>query len=412
MLAGCDDTPKDEPGGGEPAKITLPDASEKIQAAYADEETTGGFTFTAETDWTASVKENAPMPSAHMPAAKASGASWLRLLRDGTETYGGKAGTHTLTVSLEQNFTGAARSATITVACGGDKITVSATQAGTTLDGDVPVDPDPDPDPSRQYERYVARIEYTDKGEVDMAYSFEYDDLKRFTRYVYENNREGQGLVVDETFRFSYIDRNTIEIVAKLLDAAEETATVRLNDGGSIVSFRIEGDSTDRNTYSYENGYLARVGFMDHGSERGKNATWQNGNLVSYAYDYGTFKESYTYTSYPNNPKVNLDFNGLFVLEDDMFSLLDLTGKRSNKYVATGKPFNQREYAIYNDGKIHIETEVIYDPMTYTFDAQGYVETITLTWTEKVVETTIATGATKVLGEKTDKVSWRIIYAE
>lgn len=327
MLAGCEDTGKDEPGGGEPANITLPDASEKIQAAYADEETTGGFTFTAESEWTASVKENTSVPSTGMPAAKASGVSWLRLLLNGTETYGGKAGTYTLTASLEQNYTGTERSATVTIACGGDKVTVSVTQAGTTQDGEVPVDPNPDPEPSRQYERYVARIEYTDGGEIDMAYSFEYDDRKRIERYVYENNREGQGLEVDETYSFSHIDKNTIEIVGKLLDAADETATVKLNDEGSIVSFRIEGDSTDRNTYIYENGYLARIGMMDHGADNGRSVTWQNGNLVTYAYDYGTFKENYAYTDYPNNPKVNLDINGLFVLEDDMFSLLDLTGK-------------------------------------------------------------------------------------
>lgn len=215
---------------------------------------------------------------------------------------------------------------------------------------------------------------------------------------------------VDETYSFSYIDKNTIEIVVKLLDAAAETATVKLNDEGSIVSFRIEGDSTDRNTYGYENGYLARIGMMDHGADNGRSVTWQNGNLVTYAYDYGTFKENYAYTDYPNNPKVNLDINGLFVLEDDMFSLLDLTGKRSNRYVATGKPFNQREYAIYNDGIIHVETKVFYDPMVYTFDGQGYVETITLTWTEKEIKTIIATGNTEVLNENTDMVSWRIVY--
>lgn len=50
--------------------------------------------------------------------------------------------------------------------------------------------------------------------------------------------------------------------------------------------------------------------------------------------------------------------------------------------------------------------------MVYTFDGQGYVETITLTWTEKEIKTIIATGNTEVLSENTDMVSWRIVYVE
>jgi len=109
--------------------LTILDSTELTQTAFADEETTGkGFTFTATKDWTASVKENTK--------AKGSGVSWLKLICNGVETYSGGAGTFTMVISLEKNLTGETRVATIEIASGSDKITVTVTQKGITQDED------------------------------------------------------------------------------------------------------------------------------------------------------------------------------------------------------------------------------------------------------------------------------------
>lgn len=162
-LAGCS---KDNPG--DDGQITLPNQSEKTQQAFADEETTGGFSFTAKSAWSASVAESAA-PAAVVAAgstglttparsnaltannstplstaqSRAGGLSWLRLLLNGQETYSGGAGSFTLTIELDPNYTGATRSASITITCGTDKITISVTQEGKTEAGVVPEDPNP-----------------------------------------------------------------------------------------------------------------------------------------------------------------------------------------------------------------------------------------------------------------------------
>jgi hypothetical protein len=125
-------------GGGDDGdkQIELPNKNEEIQQGYADDETTGGFTFTAKSVWTATVKETTTR-------AASSGVSWLRLLYEGQEKYDGEAGTFTLAIEIDLNYTGTTRSATITITSGTDKITVTVTQDGKTNDGGTPPPPEP-----------------------------------------------------------------------------------------------------------------------------------------------------------------------------------------------------------------------------------------------------------------------------
>ncbi|MDR2882260.1 MAG: hypothetical protein LBU98_00545, partial [Alistipes sp.] len=111
-------------------QIEVPDESELTQQAFADEQTSGGFTFVAKAAWTATVTESAN--------TRAEGISWLRLLLDGEETYSGAAGTFNLVIELDTNYTGDDRSATITITSGGTNITITVTQEGTTESGDTP----------------------------------------------------------------------------------------------------------------------------------------------------------------------------------------------------------------------------------------------------------------------------------
>lgn len=134
ILTGCND---DDDNGEK--QIELPNQSEQIQQAYADDETTGGFTFTAKSAWTATVTETTSANRSAMFVTKASSVSWLRLLYNGEEKYNGEAGTFTLAIELETNYTGENRSATVVIESGGDKITITVTQEGTQEDGTKPV---------------------------------------------------------------------------------------------------------------------------------------------------------------------------------------------------------------------------------------------------------------------------------
>jgi hypothetical protein len=57
---------------------------------------------------------------------------------NGSETTSGSAGTYTVVITIETNYTGEKREATIEIICGTDKITVTVTQEGTTKGGEKP----------------------------------------------------------------------------------------------------------------------------------------------------------------------------------------------------------------------------------------------------------------------------------
>ncbi len=126
ITVGCGEAGNDE---GD-KQIELPDKTEETQQAFADEETTGGFTFTAKQSWTATVTEG--------KATRAGNVDWLRLLYEGEEKYSGAAGTFTLVIELDENYSGKTRTATITISAGTSKITVTVTQDGKTEDGEIP----------------------------------------------------------------------------------------------------------------------------------------------------------------------------------------------------------------------------------------------------------------------------------
>lgn len=152
LMAGCSKDDDNDVDNGK--QIVLPDETEKEQTAFADEKTSGNFTFTAKSAWSATVTENL--------LSRASSVLWLRLLLNGTETYKGEAGTFTLTIEIDPNFTGKKRSATITVISGTENISVTVTQEGTTKEGELP-----EPDPSADYSEFiVAALNKTAKSDV------------------------------------------------------------------------------------------------------------------------------------------------------------------------------------------------------------------------------------------------------
>lgn len=137
IFIGCD---KDNDESG----VLIPPPHEELtQKAFADNETTGnGFSFTANTSWTATVTEATPRSAVKAEpftrAADNSGNNvvWLRLYLGDREAYSGGAGEITLRIEVDQNYTGQQREATITIRSGGNTFTVTVVQEGTKQDGE------------------------------------------------------------------------------------------------------------------------------------------------------------------------------------------------------------------------------------------------------------------------------------
>ncbi|HIS33490.1 MAG TPA: DUF1566 domain-containing protein [Candidatus Avirikenella pullistercoris] len=155
IFTGCS---KDEGGEGNgngngtsPGNITfVPPAQEQLsQNAYADNENTGsGFTFTADDSWSATVTEiQSPAATSYTSMQPKSVTRtgtdennyvvWLKLYNGDKETYGGDAGTVTIRIEMDQNYTGEKREASITIVSGDNTFTVTVVQEGTKQDGSV-----------------------------------------------------------------------------------------------------------------------------------------------------------------------------------------------------------------------------------------------------------------------------------
>lgn len=149
LLAACG---SDDGGGG--GSFIPPSQNERNQTAYADNENTGGggFTFTANAAWTATVTEVQPEAAVSPQALKVAKSStaetgnnvvWLRLYVGDRESYSGPAGQTTLRIELDQNYTGERREATITIRSGNNTFTVTVVQEANKQDGSANVDPNP-----------------------------------------------------------------------------------------------------------------------------------------------------------------------------------------------------------------------------------------------------------------------------
>lgn len=148
LLAACGS----DDDGGNGGSFIPPSQNERNQTAYADNENTGGggFTFTANAAWTATVTEVQPEAAVSPQALKVAKSStaetgnnvvWLRLYVCDRESYSGPAGQTTLRIELDQNYTGERREATITIRSGNNTFTVTVVQEANKQDGSANVDP-------------------------------------------------------------------------------------------------------------------------------------------------------------------------------------------------------------------------------------------------------------------------------
>ena len=350
VMVGCSD---DNNGGDK--QIELPNQSEKTQTAFADDETTGGFTFTAQSSWTATVAEQT--------SSRASGVSWLRLLLDGSEKYSGDAGKYTLTIELDPNYTGQTRSATITIRSGDDEITITVTQDKAKQDGSV--------------QKLISRIIYHDHDEddghgYDETHTFTYDSRGRVISYEEYSEWSAEDIV---KYNFTY---ETGGITVKEIESpgTTKTWTYQLNNKGYVTSMTSLNRPNGYNymdrviTLSYDNNdYLKKATTKDTEHEGAVSTysseyTWGNGNLMNVNSGEGHI-DYYTYNDFPNI--YNLDINQFIYDQFEPVLILGLAGKTSKNLVETRRwPYEDPD---------DLTT------IRYEFDADQYVTKIYATWT-------------------------------
>lgn len=381
LAVGCDDGNNEQTG----KQIEISNPSEIVQQGYADDQTTGGFTFTAKSAWTATVAAK----------TRASGVSWLRLLLDGAETYSGDAGTFTLTIEIDANYTGETRSATVTVTSGNDKIIITVTQNGETKNGETPEKP-----------KLIAKIVETATFNSDYYssvtyaphyYEFKYDEQDRLKEY-YVKEKNG-------TTYYKVAYSYDIQGEIRLTDDSEDTNVVPLNSMGYIASVDIPYYEGRTYTYNSE-GYLQKItsDYYDYSSPY--EFIWSGGNPVMMRMagdEWNDDRETPSTFSAELNNKTTIDLNVFFFgltgtsyLFEPYFTpsydaeyltaLIGLAGKRAKNYMISKKydldygnanmqPYTERTEPAVGSVVYTGYGMDFYGEGGYTFDSEGYPAT-------------------------------------
>jgi uncharacterized protein YjdB len=107
------------------------------QTVYADDaEGSADVSFETAGGWTSTITEGAATRAEEGETRAV--ATWITI----SPSSGSTAGDYTISITLDTNFTGADRTATITITSGGESITITVTQKAETEDGEKPV-PEP-----------------------------------------------------------------------------------------------------------------------------------------------------------------------------------------------------------------------------------------------------------------------------
>ncbi|HJD75849.1 MAG TPA: DUF4595 domain-containing protein [Bacteroides reticulotermitis] len=318
-------------------QIKLSNQSEQNQQAYADDETTDGFTFTAKDEWTATISGKS--------VTRTSSSTWLRLLNKGVETYSGSAGTVTLNVELDPNYSGQKRSATVTISCAKEKIAITVTQDKATADGKT--------------NKLISRLIFHDhdaNGDhrlYDVTWAFSYDTKGRVQSIVKTSS--------SNTYTYEYTYKGN-EVICTESDPNHnvQTYTHPLNALGYIASStEAYGDSY---TFTYNNnGYLTDVS--------GNRISWLEGNFTQIDYKDEAVVEHFTYyLQYANNQNLDL---ALLLAELPFFFGRELgfsgfTGKRTTNLIHKSEEQYEGEESI--------------SVYRYDFDEDRYVKEIYCKW--------------------------------
>ena len=234
LVSGCSE--KDET----PTNLTLKEGTQTTQVVYADEVTNqGGISFTALSDWTATVTEVATEASTKAASGKV---EWLEL-----SAYSGGPGEYTLTLTLIENLTGKDRKATIEIRCGNDVITITVEQKATTEAGETPA----------PKEKRLARYEITNSSSLypdsytksigELTYN-ENGKLAALKTISYQGDM--QGYFTERIYQFTYQEKQ-MWIDLKTLSGYEsdESYVITLNSEGYVSQlYKKKESSSEQHT--------------------------------------------------------------------------------------------------------------------------------------------------------------------
>ena len=285
--------------------------------------------------------------------------SWVTVSPD----HGDAAGDYTISISLGVNTSGQDRKATITIECGGTKITITVEQKGTTEDGKVPDDGDEPVVPTgAQLVSEVYHYFNNSPGEEDSRIELTYDERNRLIRWKKTTNEvvsPGTVEAVTQTYEYEYDDG-----VVRIANPEENTHfTVWLNAAG--YAERVErsrpGESVNITTYKYDSeNRLIRANQEDEWEDY----VWENGNLVESRYGSPNGENDvtrFTYTDLENRERP--DFIGAWHELSSWYEGLAWTrllGVRNRNLIQGAR----------GDGEWSYKDDFY---MEYKVDAEGYV---------------------------------------
>lgn len=133
-FSACSD---DDDDGNKGKSIEVPSGQQLDQKVYADEDTgTSQVSFTTQAAWTSSIVETTAKSTGGATPARP---DWVSISPD----RGSEPGKYSISISLNPNYTGKKRTATININCGDDKIEIKVTQDEKTAEGKIPEKVDP-----------------------------------------------------------------------------------------------------------------------------------------------------------------------------------------------------------------------------------------------------------------------------
>lgn len=391
-LAACSDkkeSPKDS------IEITNGSA---VQTIYADQTSVNdgqGISFKTSGPWYTEVREI---------SRTATQPDWITL----SQTSGDAAGEYTIQITLGLNNSGKDREAEIRIICGQSVITISIKQKGSTEEGKTV--------------RLVRGIDFTPnywseamyKNEDREVYEFKYDNLGRITEYMIYNYEPDGTPYGSLTTVLDYNTSGEIRVTETekydaYPDASKESYSLTLNNEGQVTHVKLENGEVTDYDLSYSDGRLSRIDWQSY--EPNYNLyTYRDGVLSSITEYNGNQRSDSTQNMETRfgktaNDLLNIDPNALFLVIDgrdhynlngshqifmgrlDRMALLRLIGKNCDYLVEKndlGNPelsFPVKGYhenpGTYITESRESERTILSPDLTYSFDEEGYILTIT-----------------------------------
>jgi hypothetical protein len=386
----------DEP----PAPITVENQQALTQTVFADNtQGTGSVNFVTTGAWTSSITEGTP-PASSASVKAATPVNWISI----DPSSGDRAGSYTVSITLEPNYTGEDRAAIVAFSSGGATVTLSVTQKGTKADGTVQTNYWTSNDLTRAklkgpVKRIAALGNYPTFAEYNQAgnLSSQGDNFSS-TTYTYSNNQ----LVKEETsgdFReiTSYSYGSHGKYIPVVPFHLPEMSGLRLNlesrittDGG--------GTETNRTEYVFKGNDLLLISsyMIDgalskdttiitfDGNYPKSHETWDNDHTFAeffkdlVYYPNGMFKtyiEGFKGDTYTDTRTHTFKQGGDYQLEDTYHNIRIENGETVFESNATCV-YNDKYDLIKREEKREDGSSRFLDEYTYEYDAHG-------NWTKK-----------------------------